>query len=522
MNNMKTIEEVATRCNMQRTQSAINSLAQARKEENERVRVMVYAPNPDLLADVLTPLGGDQKYTVTQGEETMQMSSALLHDLLRTNGEEQISVRTQLDGYDLHCTTSTLSQSQILTADKVVFVVDAAHALDSRQQGLLNNLRTQVSVRRLYLDLCNVCHVPMNEWDALVQRLTLYAPGVTICASAPDGISPVLLAHIRRQTPDLHARLQQDTTNTLEVRRQTHVDTQEWVEGVFQTEASETLQHLQAEQRQLLSRSDDCTQQVATLTRARQDLLQRVDLFINDAMPAQLIMTVNEFASSLRESLKKDIQESKDIKKESRYLNPYLTYVWRQFLSQYQATMLSKLARQLELLDTQMNADLLASNGEDSPQHSGDHNAAARRNYSTNVRVSRRRSGYGLSSLGDTVNLAGLVAMILAGVSTGLPLILGGVVMKRLMKGRLTKEFKQDMEMNVDVAMDRIVKGLEGQMAQRYHEISDTIRAEYAQHYDQAIAAKQLQAEEMKQQAEEWRRLAEELLLQAEHYEAAS
>lgn len=483
---MKKIEDTAKLCGMLHTQEAVREIKSVREQECERIRVKLYAPSSDLLASVLAPLGKDQKYVVTLQSETMQVTSTMLRDLLNTEEGRTVSILTQTDAYDLHCTTRELTRGEMLGSDKVVFLIDAAHALDIRQQKLLRNLRGHVSNQRLYLSFCNVDNMHLDDWDAQVQRIALYSPGTIICVTTTDNTPSKLRAYMHLHTPELFQQLQHDTLNPLEVRRITHLDSQSWLEGVCQGEMAEMRHRIQVEQQQMKEQFASYGQQVDHLMQARQRLLQQVNLFVDDAVRVQLIREIESFATALKASVRTDIMNSADIKHDLRYLNQYLTHVWKLFFEQNSARQQAVFTRQAELLDTQMNHDL-SPWLQEVPQPAEEQRLGEGNFYNSSVRISRRRSGSGVNSLSDSMNATGILLALLSSMTAGLTVILGGVLMKVVMKGKLIDELKQDMVKNADAGIDKVAASLAQQIRQRYEELAGKACADYAQAYDEAI-----------------------------------
>lgn len=84
----------------------------------------------------------------------------------------------------------------------------------------------------------------------------------------------------------------------------------------------------------------------------------KIDSFIKDYAFIQFEKRVNGFNRALRDSLTNDIQESKNIDVDSKWINKYMEFVWSRFISEQDSWLRSTIINEVTDIETLINSDL--------------------------------------------------------------------------------------------------------------------------------------------------------------------
>ncbi len=376
----------------------------------------------------------------------------------------------------------------MLETDKTILILSANHILYTGEQDFIRSLVVPFhSPSRLLFGIGNAQHIKSAEWADAVARVHMQL-GEDYC------VFPIFTEEISAERRSRYVgcdvtldAILNETQQTLIELRKTHFDDLNAYKASV-LEASLVALKEKLEGSSASGGADARTAQMdqQMLAASREHLANNISLFLESPLAAKYRTAVEQFAELLKESLKEDVQASKDIKQDARALPRYLSAIWEQFSEYQNQELYQEFERESALLIDMMNLDLrhITRN-----IHNIDIKDGVKESldsaFSVHTFFARKTSaGNGLT---DALTIGGLLATIFT--PYGLAAVLASEVVKVVGKKSMDNDYKKILSEKIADVIERNKEELLRQADRSFAMAAENFRKEIMNYYDEVMVS---------------------------------
>lgn len=376
----------------------------------------------------------------------------------------------------------------LFEADKAIMGINANQILNQTEQKFVKRLLLPLySPSRLLYAIGNAQYVRPEEWTESVDRVHRIAgQAFTVFPIFPENVPEEVRASFDGSDVTLNTVLNYTAKNIIEVRKRHVDDLDNYCADVLENALIE-LRHKLENLRHVGSEAVSAAElDIEKLSLSRTHIEKYINLFLQTPLLARYRDDVEQFASLLTASLKEDIMQSSDIKKDAKALPRYLSFVWDSFTEEQNSELSRLFEKETATFVDMMNLDLKKITRDiNHIELSADLKKHLEGAFSVHTFFARKTTaGNGLT---EAMTIGGMIATMFA-PPIGVGAIIGSELIKVFGKGKFDNEYKEELVAKIGSVVERNMKELIAQAEANFKNVADAYRGEILAYYDETIA----------------------------------
>ena len=234
---------------------------------------------------------------------------------------------------------------KLASADKVYFLLDGLQIFNAREKEFTDNLISSMfSAKRCAFLIGNSKHLSDSEREEIMN----YSVSITEKGSS-----------ITFFTVDAFKKSIDEAANeSLELRGRMEPDVTHFISENLLCEIPKLKEELTTQNTDLDASIALISENSQAIENSKNRIKYKIDSYIKDYALILFEKRVNDFNLALTKSLTDDIQKSENINVDSKWVNKYMEFVWRKFISDQESWLKSAILNEVTDIETLVNSDL--------------------------------------------------------------------------------------------------------------------------------------------------------------------
>lgn len=234
---------------------------------------------------------------------------------------------------------------KLASADKVYFLLDGLQIFNDKEKKFADNLITPMfsSKRCTYL-IGNAKSLSDSERKEIMDySVSIAEKGSSIMFFAVDTFKK---------------SIEEIANESLELRKSMEPDVTHFVSENLLCEIPKLKEELTSQNTDLETSIALISENSQAIENSKTRIKNKIDSYIKDYALILFEKRVNGFNLALTNSLADDIQKSENINVDSKWVNKYMEFVWRKFISNQESWLKSAILNEVTDIETLVNSDL--------------------------------------------------------------------------------------------------------------------------------------------------------------------
>lgn len=375
----------------------------------------------------------------------------------------------------------------LMESDYTIMILAAHHILYAAEQDfMIRQVLPLYSNTRLIFGIAGVENIKAAEWPDSIGRVKLLlGEDFTVFPIFTEEISDKRRDRFEGSDMTLTSILTGLQSRLIDLRKQHVEDINNYKLFFLEGELMDLKHRLEESTANKAEDSIIAEKDRKILESSKQHIKDNISLFLESPLMAKYRASINEFTELFIKSTKEDIMASKDIKKDSRALPRYISFIWGQFTDIQNRELASEFRKESSVLLDMMRLDLrnITRNIKDADIRT-DIDDKLESSFNVHTFFARKSSaGNGLT---DTLTIGGLLALFVVPVG-GVAAIIGSELIKVFGKESIDNDYKKSLCEKIENVIQGNRDELLRQADSNFYNVAECFGKEIIAYYDEMI-----------------------------------
>lgn len=375
----------------------------------------------------------------------------------------------------------------LMESDYTIMILAAHHILYAAEQDfMIRQVLPLYSDTRLIFGIAGVENIKAAEWPDSIGRVKLLlGEDFTVFPIFTEEISDKRRDRFEGSDMTLTSILTGLQSRLIDLRKQHVEDINNYKLFFLEGELMDLKHRLEESTANKAEDSIIAEKDRKILESSKRHIKDNISLFLESPLMAKYRASINEFTELFIKSTKEDIMASKDIKKDSRALPRYISFIWDQFTDIQNRELASEFRKESSVLLDMMRLDLrnITRNIKDADIRT-DIDDKLESSFNVHTFFARKSSaGNGLT---DTLTIGGLLALFVVPVG-GVAAIIGSELIKVFGKESIDNDYKKSLCEKIENVIQGNRDELLRQADSNFYNVAECFGKEIIAYYDEMI-----------------------------------
>lgn len=375
----------------------------------------------------------------------------------------------------------------LMESDYTIMILAAHHILYAAEQDfMIRQVLPLYSNTRLIFGIAGVENIKAAEWPDSIGRVKLLlGEDFTVFPIFTEEISDKRRDRFEGSDMTLTSILTGLQSRLIDLRKQHVEDINNYKLFFLEGELMDLKHRLEESTANKAEDSIIAEKDRKILESSKRHIKDNISLFLESPLMAKYRASINEFTELFIKSTKEDIMASKDIKKDSRALPRYISFIWGQFTDIQNRELASEFRKESSVLLDMMRLDLrnITRNIKDADIRT-DIDDKLESSFNVHTFFARKSSaGNGLT---DTLTIGGLLALFVVPVG-GVAAIIGSELIKVFGKESIDNDYKKSLCEKIENVIQGNRDELLRQADSNFYNVAECFGKEIIAYYDEMI-----------------------------------